>query len=181
MKPSKTFIFGLVLTATLLTTASYAQSSFASTATANDAGALATVAAIDKNEILLGVVATNKKTIAGVADLAHMMIQQHGDNLTQILEMAHRLKAFPLRGGDSKKLTLQGNEEMAMLGGLEGKTFDKAYTNAMVKGHEAALDLIDNHLMKMATSETVKKFLTETRAVVAEHLAHAKKLQKDMG
>lgn len=42
------------------------------------------------------------------------------------------------------------------------------------------LDLIDKKLMPTAKSDEMKKFITDTRAVVAEHLEHAKKLQADL-
>lgn len=148
--------------------------------TSAEIGDLASIATIDKNEILLSVVASNKKVNSDVADLANMMINQHGNNLTQILEMVKNLHISSLKGGDAEKLMTEGKKELMALGALEGNQFATAYVDAMVKGHQAALDLIDQHLMKNAKSETVKKFLTDTRAVVAQHLEHAKELQEKM-
>ncbi len=147
------------------------------TLTSAEIGSLATIAAIDKLEILLGVIASNKKTSSGVADFAKMMIDQHGSNLTQLLEMVNNMHASSLKGGASEDIHTQGMKAMMMLGGLQGDAFDKAYVDAMVKGHQAALDMIDQKLMKTATSDDVKKFLTDTRAAVVQHLDAAKKLQ----
>ncbi len=140
-------------------------------------GTLATIAAIDKNEILVSVVASNKKTDSGVADFAKMMIEQHGSNLTQIIEMAHNMHVSSLAGGEAEKISAQGKKDMMALGALPGNEFDKAYVNAMVKRHQAALDLIEHQLMKTAKSEEIKKFLTDTKAAVERHLADAKKLK----
>lgn len=148
--------------------------------TAGERASLASIAAIDKDEILLSILASNKKPNSGVADFAKMMIDQHGSNLTQILEMASSLNAFPLIGGNAEKLKEQGTKEMMALAGLQGKEFDTAYVDAMVKGHEGALNLIDQHLIKTAKSEEVKKFLTDTKVAVEHHLEEAKKLQADM-
>ena len=148
--------------------------------TSGEIGTLATIAAIDKNEILVSVVATNKKVSSDVADFANMMIKQHGDNLNQILEMAGTMHVAALTGGEADKMATAGRKDMMTLGALDGDKFGVAYVNAMVSGHEGALNLIDKQLMKTAKSDEMKKFLTDTRAAVVTHLEHAKKLQADM-
>jgi len=137
----------------------------------------ATIAAIDKNEIILGDIALHKKTSSPVAALAQMMIDQHGANLTQILEMTDRAAIKKLTSKTAKKIALDGNQAMLMLGGLDEQVFSKAYVNAMVQGHEAALKLINTELMQTATTPEVKEFMTATKAAVEMHLAAAKKLQ----
>jgi putative membrane protein len=174
MNRTKSLMLSTTL-AMLITSPLYATSSL----TSAEIGTLATVAAIDKNEILVSVVATNKKTDAGVADFAKMMIDQHGSNLTQILEMAHNLHASSLAGSEAESISAQGKKDIMTLGALQGSEFDRAYVNAMVKGHQGALDLINNKLMKTAKSEEMKKFLSDTKAAVEHHLEDAKKLQED--
>jgi putative membrane protein len=166
-------------------TPSYAKTMAATTttttkATAAEIASMGTIAAIDKSEILLSVIATHKDATSAVADYAKMMIDMHGANLTQILEMAHENNVKPTMNAEMEKIKSQSMQEMMNLGGLKGKEFDKAYIDTMVKGHEAALKLIDTQLMKTAKSEEVKKFLTETRTVVEQHLTDAKKIQADM-
>jgi putative membrane protein len=148
--------------------------------TSAEKGSLATIAALDKSEILLSVVAVNKKPSSEVADYAKMMIEMHGSNLTQILEMANSLKALPLDGGAAAKVQKQTMDAMIKLGGLSEPQFDKAYIDDMVKGHQAALDMIDHQLLKTAKSEEIKKFITDTRAVVVQHLEDAKKIQENL-
>lgn len=141
-------------------------------------GTLATVATIDKTEIIAAVVAMNKHVHDDVIEFAKMMIDQHGNNLTEILTLVNN--KYSLSGGQSEKLAAEGTKELMKLGAMQSNDFATAYVDAMVKGHEAALNLIDQHLMKTAKSDEVKKFLTDTRAAVAKHLEHAKKLQEKM-
>lgn len=148
--------------------------------TSAEIGTLATIAAIDKSEILVSVVASNKKASSGVEDFAKMMINMHGDNLTQILQMASTLHGLPLKGGESDAIKADNTKLMDKLGGLDGDQFDKAYVDAMVTGHQGALNLIDTKLMKTAKTDEMKKFVADTRAVVVQHLEDAKKLQSQM-
>lgn len=182
MMLSRAVMFASTLAIMLATTnTAYAKEAEHSTKiTKAEVGVLATIAAIDTDEILLSVIATNKKPNSDVKDFANMMIEQHGSNLTQIIAMVTKDHALPLAGGDAEKMLAAGKKEMVALGGLEGKAFDMAYADAMVKGHQGALDLIDKHLMKTVKTEEVKQFLTETREVVKHHLEDAKKLQSEL-
>ena len=181
MQFSKTLLSAIIIGAFAVSSA-YADKTVAakssSSMTSAEIGTLATVATVDKTEILLAVITLNKKLSSDVNDFANMMIDQHGSNLTQILAMVN--DAHPLTGGESDKLAAEGKGAMLKLGAMNGDAFATAYVNAMVKGHTAVLKLIDDQLMKTAKSEEVKKFLTDTRAAVATHLEHAKKLQDKM-
>lgn len=145
-----------------------------------DQGVLATIATIDKNEILLAVVALNKGVTQNVANFAKMMITQHGSNLTYVLKMANQSKMTMLTSALATKLQAAGEKGMLMLGGLQGKQFDMAYINAMVNGHQDALNLINQQLMKEAKSKETQMFLENTKKTVENHLAAAKKVQQEL-
>lgn len=179
MKLSRKMLVGTTLAMLLTANSVYAKDA-THKITSAETGSLATVAAIDKAEIMLAVLANNKKVSSGVADFAKMMIDMHGSNLTQILEMANTLNAKPLTSSTATKLQAQCAKALFSLGGLEGEQFDKAYVDDMVKGHQDALNLIDTQLLKTAKSDEIKKFLTDTRGVVEQHLEAAKKLQANM-
>lgn len=172
---AKSLFSGLVLGAVMISSV-YAASP--ATLTSAEISTLATVSAVDKNEILLAVIALNKKLSSDVNDFANMMIDQHGNNLTQILALIN--DAHPLISTDADKLSADGKKALLKLGAMNGDAFATAYVNAMVQGHTAVLKLIDTQLMKTATTDSVKKFLTDTRAAVATHLEHAKNLQDKM-
>lgn len=177
MKLSKSLLLGISLATLSLSTFAADQ---AKQLTSAEKSTLATIAAIDKNEILLGIIAENKKVNSSVDDFAKMMIDQHGGNLTQILEIENQFKSDSLSSGEADMLAKQGKQDLMKLGALQGNDFSQAYADAMVKGHEAALKLINDKLMKTAKSEEVKKFLTDTRSAVENHLEHAKKLQEEL-
>lgn len=179
MNRLKSTLLGISLTLTFSLTA-YAEDQAKHSIDSAEKSSLATIAAIDKMEILVSVVAENKDVDSSVKDFAKMMINQHGSNLTQIIEMENQLKTGPLRGNEAEKLAQQGKQDLVKLGALQGNEFANAYANAMVKGHEAALKLINDKLMKTAKSNEIKTFLTNTRAVVEIHLEHAKKLQAQL-
>lgn len=151
-----------------------------STITSAESNSLADIAVIDKTEALLAILANNRTNNSGVLDFAKFMIEQHGSNLSQLLELANSFHIQNLNGKEAAKLTSGANKGMMSLGALKAGQFDKAYVDAMVQGHQDALQLIDNQLMKSAKTASIKNFLTNTRAAVVIHLDKAKKLQKNM-
>lgn len=66
---------------------------------------------------------------------------------------------------------------MAMLVPLDGKEFEAAYLDAMIKGQVEALAMIDDKLMKTAKNDALKRHLTETRSHIAMHPEQAKRLK----
>lgn len=177
MKLTKNLTLVLALTSLFLGSQSFANTE---SIQAGEVNVLADIASIDKTEILLATLAINKKLNTEVTDFAQFMIAQHGANLNQVLEMANHFHIKALKSDQSNELSIQGNQAIMTLGGLSGDQFAKEYINAMVKGHESALNLIDNKLMKAAKTESIKNFLTATRAAVVEHLEHAKKAQESL-
>ena len=177
MKLSKSVLLGLSFGTIFSVTSVYAENM---KMTATEINTLATVAMINKSEIIISEVATNKTHDAGVTDLAHMMITDHSASLTKIVSFDQNPRALSLAlsHGTAEKLLLQSNNDLTKLGALQDDQFNHAYVDAMVAGHTAALHLIDTQLMKTAHSDEMKKFMIDTRAMVADHLEHAKALQK---
>lgn len=154
----------------------------APTLTPTEMNTLATIATIDQSEIVVSTVACNKAKDNDLEHFAKLMIKQHSENLTQILSMVNNSPSYiqDLTSGTAATLASANRQGLAQLGALQNKQFDLAYANAMVNGHTAALHLIDTQLMQTAQSSEMKKFLKDTRNVVAEHLEHAKNLQKEL-
>lgn len=142
-----------------------------------DAEVLATVAMIDRNEIMAAMQAQQKKLSQPVMDYARMLHQQHGMNISQTLKIGQQIDVTPVITPEVDELSKQGAAVLAPLVPLDGAQFERGYIDAMVKGHTDALAKIDNELLKAANDEAVKNHLTKTRAAVAEHLAQAKALQ----
>lgn len=74
-------------------------------------------------------------------------------------------------------LKKKGAGDLAMLIPLDGKDFETAYLDPMIKGHAEVLAMIDNQLLKTAKNDGLKEHLTETRGHIAMHLEQAKKLK----
>lgn len=182
MKKIILLAIGIVLATTTMAATSVVatKAATASAITSAEINTLATVAAIDKDEILLGVIALNKHAPNNINQFADMMINQHGANLTEIMQLTHQFHISSLTTQMSNHFIAAGNKEQIKLGGLTGEQFDKAYVNAAVTDHKGGLHLIDTKLMQTATTPAIKKFMIATRATVAMHLRHAEAMQQKM-
>ncbi len=142
-----------------------------------DAEVLSFVAAVDVNEILAASVAEKKKIGQPVMDYAKMLHTEHGDNMAKTLQLGQSIKVTPSDTKAVDALKKKGAGELAMLIPLDGKDFETAYLDAMIKGHTKVLDMIDSKLLTTAKNDALKAHLTETRGHVAMHLEQAKKLK----
>lgn len=143
---------------------------------ARDAEVLGYVVAVDMNEVLAAAEAQKKKISPDVMAYAKMLQEEHAQNLMKTMQVGQQAGAPPLLTPAVDKLRVKGAGELATLVPLDGEAFGKAYLQAMVKGHQEALDLLDQEL-KAAGNDAVKTHLTETRGHVAAHLDKAKMLQ----
>ncbi|KLJ02131.1 hypothetical protein WQ56_03525 [Luteimonas sp. FCS-9] len=75
----------------------------------------------------------------------------------------------------------QHDTERQRLEGLDGEAFEAAWIDAMVKGHQAALDKLDRELIPQAGAGEVRSHLERTRETIAGHLEQAQALQKPAG
>lgn len=140
--------------------------------TADDSLALGLLGAVNEHEIAAAKQAEEKKVSAPVMEFAEMMETQHSENQAKTTSLG-TLASTP----EVQAMVDKGKRELDELGKKSGKEYETAYIDAMVKGHTEALSLIDTRLISLASSEPVKKHLTETRDHVAMHLEAAKKLQ----
>ncbi len=141
-----------------------------------EAEALATVAAIDLNEIGAAASAHKKDISQPVKDYAMQLHQSHGMNIDKTLKLGQQIGATPVITPAVEQLQKKGAGELAAFVQLDGKAFEQAYVEAMVKGHTEALAKLDM-LQKSATNAELKQHLAATRDDVAGHLEKAKALQ----
>ena len=138
--------------------------------------AVALVRAVDKHEIAAAEQAKGKKVTGDVADYANMLHREHSKNL----EAGQKLGASE-SSPEVTAMEEKGRSELSTLDQKSGKDYEKAYVDAMVKGHQDALSLIDNRLLPAAQDANVRTFLTNSREHVAMHLERGQALQKKMG
>jgi putative membrane protein len=166
-------------TVILFSTLFLSVSAFAGAPDSQSGSILSTVVALDQNEVLAGIQATYKNPSSDVNDFAKMMIDDHGKNMSEALELANKIGATTINP-NPQDLHTKGSAELVKLAAKSGDDYNKAYVDAMVAGHEAALKMIDTNLLKNAKNSDLKSFMTDTRAAVAHHLDEAKKLQAKM-
>lgn len=142
-----------------------------------EAEILATVTAIDLNEINAAAQAQTKDISQPVKSYAKLLHQEHGMNMEQTLKLGQQIGATPVITTSVERLQKKGAGELAAFVQLDGQAFERAYVEAMVKGHTEALAKIDDQLQKSAGNAALKKHLTGTRAHVASHLEKAKALE----
>lgn len=142
-----------------------------------DAEVLATVIAMDLNEVLAASEAQKKKVSQPVLDYAKMLHEEHGMNMGKTLKLGQQINVTPVDTAAVEQLKVKGAGELAAMIPLDGEQFERAYLAAMVKGHTEAMGMIDNQLMNTAGNDALKTHLTQTRAAIAGHLEKAKALQ----
>lgn len=145
-----------------------------------DAKILKTVMVLNKNEIAAAGVAQSKTMNSAVRNYAQLMSNEHGRNLQETENLSHRLNVTPEPGNSSNMLQRQGKQELAMLKRLNSHSFDRAYINAMVKDHSAALQLFDSKLIPQASNPQLRMQLQQTRGHIASHLQQARAIQQQM-
>lgn len=135
------------------------------------------ITTLDKNEITSAKMAIKKATNAQVKEYAQYLLDEHSQNLKDAMKISKDIKEKPVASAQAKDLKQKGKEEMKTLSSLKGVDFDKAYIQAMVKGHEEAINLVDNELLKSVTNPALKEFLDTTRGHLETHLDKAKKIE----
>jgi predicted outer membrane protein len=139
----------------------------------SQADALAMLAALDEHEIAAAEQALSKKVTGKVLDFAQMMKTEHSKNLTDTT----KLGAANSTAAAVTAMKEKGEADLRALDANSGAAYEKAYMDAMVKGHTDALAKFDDTLLPAATDENIKQHLTTTRATVARHLDKAKEIQ----
>lgn len=139
--------------------------------------ALAQVGAVDKHEIAAAEQARDKKVTGAVLEFANMLHREHTANLKAGEALAAQEAQPGASSPQAEAMVEKGKAELATLAEKSGKEYEKAYVDAMVKGHTEALALLQDKLIPSAPNEVVRNFLTNSRDHVAMHLEHAKQLQ----
>ncbi|SMB79945.1 hypothetical protein SAMN00120144_4369 [Hymenobacter roseosalivarius DSM 11622] len=142
-----------------------------------DAEVLAFIIAVDMNEVLAAAQAQTKALEQPAMDYAKMLHKEHGENAVKTMKLGQTINVTPSNTKAVDDLYVKGATQLATLVTLDEKEFGSAYIDAMTKGHNDVLAMIDDKLLPQAKNEALKKHLTDTRAHVATHLEQAKKLK----
>ncbi|WP_456361738.1 DUF4142 domain-containing protein [Xanthomonas sp. F4] len=144
----------------------------ARTAALTEKQALGVLSAINTSEVNAANLALQKQVKGPVRDYAMQMVKEHSDNNAKIASWGPDTKAAP-----AQQQMQKAKAEAGKLQALDGDRFEQAYVAAMVKDHQAALQMLDSTLIPAAKTPEVAAHLRTTRTHVAEHLAKAQQLQ----
>lgn len=144
-----------------------------------DGQAIKILMVIDDNEIGAAKEVLKKTSHPDVKKFAESMKTAHGKHIKETKKLSKDIKVDPKTSDQSLAIETDGKNISEQLESLEDKDLDKAYIDAMVNGHQAALQAIDD-LINEASNPHLVSFLKSTRETVAKHLQSAQDLQKQM-
>jgi len=147
----------------------------------NDAQIASIVVTANQVDIDAGQLAQATATNADVKKFAQLMITDHTGVNKSAVALVKKLNVTPEDNPTSESLKKGGEENVANLKKLKGAEFDKAYIDHEVAYHQQVLDALDKTLIPSAQNAELKALLVKVRPAFVAHLAHAKKLQAELG
>lgn len=144
----------------------------------SDAEILGVMNAIDENEIAAANAAKKEKIGDQAKAYSKMLRKQHSANFDETKKLSKKLGINPISNQTAQDLRDDAAKELTTLVPLEGKEFERAFIDAMVKGHSDALQLIDAELLPAAKNDQVRSHVDEFRKTVSAHLEQGKRLQE---
>lgn len=142
-----------------------------------DAEVLATLIAMDLNEVRAAGDVQKKRLSAPVMEFVRMLHEQHGKHLKDTQELGQKIAVRPVITPKVEQLQEKAAGQLAALLPLEGPQFERAFLAMLVRGHTEGLARIDNELLKTVSHPQVRSHLVNTRSAVASHLERAKQLE----
>lgn len=146
-----------------------------------DGAVIATLIALNNNEITAAQVALQKSNNLSVKRYAKMLQREHTKNLDKTVQLSQKLGIPTVQTSTVTMIQRDGKKEVRGLDAATGNNFDVLYINDMVKNHQAALNLIDTNLLKNANNPALKNHLEKTRHHIEAHLIRAQKIQQQLG
>ena len=135
---------------------------------------------VDKGEIAAAEEATKRQVSPAVDLYAKYLIQQHQKNLEKLTQLTQQLGIEPKESDLSNSMIANGHQGLKALDELQGKAFDKAFVDAMVKDHQEGLQLIDTKLIPQTQNPQLKVFVVQFRNMVFAHLEKGLEVQRSL-
>jgi putative membrane protein len=133
-------------------------------------------AMISKAEIELGQIALKNTKDEGVHKYAQRMVKDHSAADKQLRAIAAKENLRLPQSLDQEHDSLR-----KQLQGLKGADFDRAYVNAMSKGHDKAVALFESASQQPQMPAELKQFAASTLPTLEQHqeMAHSLQAPKD--
>ncbi|MDR7212365.1 DUF4142 domain-containing protein [Flavobacterium piscis] len=140
----------------------------------DDSEFLVDAAEINLAEIEIGKLAQQKSTNPAVKKFGKMLVDEHEKSATEVKSLAES-RNFSL----PTSITEDGKEEYNKLNEKTGTDFDKKFVDAMIDGHENAIDKF-KIAAENANDEEIKAWAAKNVTSLREHLQHAKLLKDEI-
>jgi putative membrane protein len=142
---------------------------------AAQAALIGQVEAADRMEVQTAEVALRNSKSTAVKNLAQMIRSDHQANLSQSEQLAKNLNVTPVPPNNA---AAEQSRAVDSLDALSGASFDSAYVDMMIKGHQEKIDQL-----KAAEPQNgqVKSFVDQTLPVLQKHLKAAKDAKGKLG
>jgi len=127
-------------------------------------------AVIGKAEIELGQIALKNTEDEGVRKYAERMVKDHSAADKKLQAIAAKENLQLPQSLDPEHASLK-----TKLQGLKGEDFDRAYVNAMAKGHDKAVALFEAASQQAQMPDDLKQFAASTLPTLEQHqeMAHS--------
>ncbi|HEY4014087.1 MAG TPA: DUF4142 domain-containing protein [Polyangiaceae bacterium] len=153
------------------------QESTADVSSFHDADVAAVLHSVNQGELDEAKLALAKSKNAEVRRFAQHMMVDHHDMMSKDKALLSRIHVAPSDNGVSHQLKTDGRQELSTLDGDTGRDFDRAYMAAQVKGHQHALELIDQMLPRVENAD-FRAAIQAAREKVEHHLREAERTQE---
>lgn len=144
-----------------------------------DANVTSIATAANNGEIGEGQLALSRSRNQQVREFAQQMISDHTALNQQIMHEAQRTGMQPEEL--TSRIQATSEQTLRSLGQREGAAFDRAYIANQVAMHRWLLETMDNTLIPAARDDRLESLLRSQRAIIADHLEHALRVQQSLG
>lgn len=135
---------------------------------------------VNEAEISVAKVAKMRAHCHAIKHFAHMMIEDHSNNLKRLHHVSHETGIAPVMNPEADKIREKGQHEVAKLKAVSSKDFDRTFVDDVIRCHQHALHRLDKAIME-ATDPKVVAYLKETHKAVSMHLQKAEELRHKCG
>ena|SRR5438067_1180285 len=146
----------------------------------NDAQIAAIVVAANTVDVDAGKQAESRTSNKDVRAFAERMVADHSAVNQQATALVQKLHVTPEDNPTSQSLRQGGATNLARIGKLSGRDFDKAYVDNEVSYHQTVIDALDKTLIPSASNADLKALLVKVRPAFVAHLEHARHLQAEL-
>lgn len=131
-------------------------------------------------EIDAAKVAKSKASDKTVKDFAEEMVSEHEANEKESKKITKDEKIKAKSNDTAKDLKKEAKEKLSDLKKKSGKDFDLAYIQSQINMHQQLLKDLEQKYIPQAQNTQFKKFLSETKNHVEQHLAKAKEVESTL-